>query len=51
MNEQNKAPLTQEEKTRKERIRTRLFAVVVAIDILLVAYLVYEMIAIFVVKK
>lgn len=43
--------LTEEEKTRKERIRTRIFAVLIGIDILLVAYLVYEMISIFVVKK
>lgn len=40
-----------EEQNRKQRIRNRLFAVLIVIDILLVAYLVYEMISIFVVKK
>ena len=49
--EKKNAPLTEEEKIRKQRLSTRLFAVLVGIDILLVAYLVYEMISIFVVKK
>ncbi len=51
MSEENKRALTPEEQTRKEKIRTRLFAVLVVLDIALVAYLVYEMISIFVTKK
>ena len=43
--------LTEEEKTRKERLRTRLFALLVGVDILLVAYLIYEMISIFTKKS
>lgn len=50
MSENNK-PVSMEEQTRKERIRNRLFAILVVLDVLLVAYLVYEMISIFVVKK
>ena len=50
--ENNKnAVLTEEEKTRKERLRTRLFALLVGVDILLVAYLIYEMISIFTKKS
>ena len=51
MSKENKKVLSPEEQTRKEKIRTRLFAVLVALDIALVAYLVYEMISIFVTKK
>ena len=51
MSEENKKALTSEEVSRKEKIRTRLFAVLVVLDIALVAYLVYEMISIFVTKK
>ena len=42
--------LTEEEKARKEKLSTRLFGLLVGIDILLVGYLVYEMISIFVKK-
>ena len=51
MSEENKKPLTEEEMTRKERIRTRLFVLLIVLDVALVAYLIYEMISIFVVKK
>ena len=50
MESKNKV-LTEEEKARKQKVSTRLFALLVGIDILLVAYLVYEMISIFAVKK
>ena len=43
--------LTEEEKARKEKLSTRLFVLLVGIDILLVVYLIYEMISIFTVKK
>ena len=49
--EKKNTPLTEEEKIRKQRLSTRLFAVLVGIDILLVAYLVYEMISIFTMNK
>ena len=51
MSDENKKPLTEEEKARKERVRTRLFILLIGIDVLLVAYLIYEMISIFVIKK
>ena len=40
-----------EEQIRKNRVRTRLFVILVVFDILCLAYLVYEMISIFVLKK
>ena len=51
MADNKNAVLTEEEKIRKQRLRNRLFAVLVGVDILLVAYLIYEMISIFVKKS
>ena len=45
--EETKKTLTPEEQLRKDRVRLRLFVLLVIFDILLVGYLVYEMIAIF----
>ena len=45
------AVTTQEELKRKERVRTRLFIILIIFDVLLVAYLAYEMISIFLLRK
>ena len=45
------APLTQEEIKRKERVRLRLFVILVVFDALLVGYLIYEMISIVLLRK
>jgi hypothetical protein len=42
-----KKTLTPEEQMRKDKMRFRLFVILVATDILLVGYLVFEMISIF----
>lgn len=39
--------LTEEEKIRKDRVRFRLFVLLIILDILLVGYLVFEMVSIF----
>ncbi len=39
--------LTPEEKERKDRLRFRLFIIVIIIDVILAGYLVYEMITVF----
>ena len=44
-------PLTAEEIKRKERVRTRLFVILVVFDVLLVGYLIYEMVSIFMMRK
>ena len=44
-------PLTAEEIQRKERVRTRLFVILVVFDVLLVGYLIYEMVSIFMMRK
>lgn len=45
--EENKKTLTPEEQVRKDRMRFRLFIILIATDILLIGYLVFEMISIF----
>ena len=47
MVEKEKKELTPEEQVRKDRIRLRLFALLIILDILLIGYLVFEMIMIF----
>lgn len=39
--------LTPEEQLRKDRVRLRLFALLIVVDVLLIGYLVFEMIMIF----
>ena len=39
--------LTPEEKERKDRLRFRLFIIVIIIDVILAGYLVYEMVSVF----
>ena len=45
--EKEKKELTPEEQVRKDRIRLRLFVLLIILDVLLVGYLVFEMIMIF----
>lgn len=47
MVEKEKKELTPEEQVRKDRIRLRLFVLLIILDILLIGYLVFEMIMIF----
>lgn len=42
--------LTEEQKTRKQRLKMRLFVLLIVLDIALVGYLIFEMISIFVLK-
>ena len=50
MAEEKKA-LTQEEQLRKDRIRLRLFVLLIIFDVLLIGYLIFEMISIFTMNK
>ena len=45
--EKEKKVLTEEEQIRKDRVRFRLFVLLIIVDIFLVGYLVYEMISVF----
>ena len=49
MEEKNKI-LTPEEQQRKDRVRLRLFVLLIILDVLLVGYLIFEMISIFMKK-
>jgi len=44
---EEKKVLTEEEQIRKDRVRFRLFILLVIVDIFLVGYLVFEMISVF----
>ena len=46
MAKEQKKELTPEEQTRKDRVRLRLFILLICLDILLAGYLVFEMIVI-----
>ena len=43
---EKKKEITPEEQTRKDRVRLRLFILLICLDVLLAGYLVYEMIVI-----
>lgn len=43
---ENKKELTPEEEQRKNRVRLRLFILLICLDVLLAGYLIYEMIVI-----
>ncbi len=47
MAEKEKKELTPEEQVRKDRVRLRLFALLIILDVLLIGYLIFEMIMIF----
>ena len=47
MAEKEKKELTPEEQVRKDRIRVRLFVLLIILDVLLIGYLIFEMISIF----
>ena len=47
MAEKDKKELTPEEQVRKDRVRLRLFVLLIILDILLIGYLIFEMIMIF----
>ncbi len=49
--EDNKLITPEEKQARKEKLRTRLFVLLIILDIALVGYLVYEMISIFTMNK
>lgn len=49
--EENKKVLAPEEQLRKDKLRFRLFVLLIITDVLLVGYLVFEMISIFTLKK
>ena len=50
--EENKQTLTPEEKqARKEKLRTRLFVLLIILDVILVGYLIFEMVSIFTMNK
>lgn len=49
--EKTKKVLTEEEKIRKDRLKNRLFILLIIFDIALVGYLVFEMISIFLINK
>ena len=46
MEVEKKKELTPEEQARKDRVRLRLFILLICLDVLLAAYLIYEMIVI-----
>ena len=48
--EDTKKSLTPEEQLRKDRVRLRLFVLLVIFDFLLVAYLIFELVSIFMKK-
>ena len=47
MLEKEKKELTPEEQVRKDRVRLRLFVLLIILDVLLIGYLIFEMIMIF----
>ena len=49
--EKEKKALTEEQQLRKDRVRFRLFVLLVIFDVLLIGYLIFEMIMIFTKSK